>query len=650
MLLSCSHISKSFGVDVILSDISFHINEYEKCAIVGINGAGKTTLLNIITGSENADSGDVFISNSYSVGYLKQHQDISSDFTIYDEISSVKSDVFELEKKLRTLENEMKNLSGDSLEQMLNEYNRCMTAFEEANGYALKSEITGIIKGLGFDEEYFSSKINTLSGGQKTRVALGKILLSKPDLIILDEPTNHLDMNSIAWLENYIHNYNGAVLIVSHDRYFLDKTVTKIIEIDNTKGTVFSGNYSAYSEKKAFLKNSLLKAYENQQREIKHHEEVITKLKQFNREKSIKRAESREKMLNKIERIDKPFEINSEMKIRFTPRVESGNDVLTVTELAKSFGSNHLFSDVSFEIKKGEKLGIIGDNGTGKTTLLKIINELETADCGTIKTGANVVIGYYDQEQHVLSDEKTVFTEIHDTYPDMTETEIRNLLATFLFTGDEVFKMIRDLSGGEKGRVSLAKLMLSNANLLILDEPTNHLDIVSKEILENAINNYEGTVLYVSHDRFFVNKTATGILHLSENKIDRYIGNYDYFLQKYTEKKEREAISHNISDKGKSISVQTSVSQNTTESKDDWQRQKEEKARIKKLQNQLDKCETAIAEYEDAIAEIDRQLLLEENASNSALLNELTNERNKNEALLEEQMELWEELSMQLEE
>ena len=650
MLLSCSHISKSFGVDVILSDISFHINEYEKCAIVGINGAGKTTLLNIITGSENADSGDVFISNSYSVGYLKQHQDISSDFTIYDEISSVKSDVFELEKKLRTLENEMKNLSGDSLEQMLNEYNRCMTAFEEANGYALKSEITGIIKGLGFDEEYFSSKINTLSGGQKTRVALGKILLSKPDLIILDEPTNHLDMNSIAWLENYIHNYNGAVLIVSHDRYFLDKTVTKIIEIDNTKGTVFSGNYSAYSEKKAFLKNSLLKAYENQQREIKHHEEVITKLKQFNREKSIKRAESREKMLNKIERIDKPFEINSEMKIRFTPRVESGNDVLTVTELAKSFGSNHLFSDVSFEIKKGEKLGIIGDNGTGKTTLLKIINELETADCGTIKTGANVVIGYYDQEQHVLSDEKTVFTEIHDTYPDMTETEIRNLLATFLFTGDDVFKMIRDLSGGEKGRVSLAKLMLSNANLLILDEPTNHLDIVSKEILENAINNYEGTVLYVSHDRFFVNKTATGILHLSENKIDRYIGNYDYFLQKYTEKKEREAISHNISDKGKSISVQTSVNQNTTESKDDWQRQKEEKARIKKLQNQLDKCETAIAEYEDAIAEIDRQLLLEENASNSALLNELTNERNKNEALLEEQMELWEELSMQLEE
>jgi len=650
MLLSCSHISKSFGIDTILSDISFHINEYEKCAIVGINGAGKTTLLNIITGSENADSGDVFIGNSYTVGYLKQHQDISSDFTIYDEISSVKADIFELEKKLRKLENEMKNLSGDGLEQMLNEYNRCMTAFEEANGYALKSEITGIIKGLGFSEEHFSDKINTLSGGQKTRVALGKILLSKPDLIILDEPTNHLDMNSIAWLENYIHNYSGAVLIVSHDRYFLDKTVTKIVEINNTKGTVFTGNYSAYSEKKAFLKNSLLKAYLNQQREIKHHEEVITKLKQFNREKSIKRAESREKMLGKIERIDKPFEINSEMKIRFTPRIESGNDVLTVTDLSKSFGTNHLFSGVSFEIKKGEKLGIIGDNGTGKTTLLKIINELEPADFGTIKTGANVVIGYYDQEQHVLSDDKTVFTEIHDTYPDMTETEIRNLLATFLFTGDDVFKLIRDLSGGEKGRVSLAKLMLSNANFLILDEPTNHLDIISKEILENAINNYDGTVLYVSHDRFFVNKTATGILHLSENKIDRYIGNYDYFLQKYNKKKEREAISHNISDKGKSSYVQTNVNQNTTESKDDWQRQKEEKARIKKLQNQLDKCETAIAELEDAIAEIDRQLLLEENASNSALLNDLTNERNKNEALLDEQMELWEELSEQLEE
>ena len=458
-------------------------------------------------------------------------------------------------------------------------------------------------------------------------------------MIILDEPTNHLDMNSIAWLENYVHNYNGAVLIVSHDRYFLDKTVTKIIELDNTKGTVFSGNYSDYSMKKEFLKTSLLKAYENQQREIKHQEEVITKLKQFNREKSIKRAESREKMLNKIERIEKPFEVNSEMKIRFTPRVTSGNDVLSVTDLSKSFGDNHLFSDVNFELKRGERIGILGDNGTGKTTLLKIINELIPADSGMIRIGTNVHIGYYDQEQQLLSDDKTVMDELHDTYPSMTETEIRNLLAAFLFIGDDVFKLVKDLSGGEKGRVSLAKLMLSESNLLILDEPTNHLDIVSKEILENALNNYEGTVLYVSHDRYFVNKTATGILHLTNKGLERYIGNYDYFLEKYEEKLRKEALTLN------NAAASANKTEIVTEAKDDWQKQKEEKARIKKLQNQLDKCEARIAELEELISTIDEKLLLPENASNSAVLGELTNERQAYETELEEKMNEWEELS-----
>ena len=639
MLLSCSHITKSYGTDTILSDISFHINEYEKCGIVGINGAGKTTLLRIITGEETADSGDVFISSNYSVGYLKQQQDISSELTIYEEVSSIKQEIFELEKKIRAIEHEMKELTGSELEAKLEEYHKATTSFEQADGYACRSEITGIIKGLGFDEASFSKTINTLSGGQKTRVALGKILISKPDLIILDEPTNHLDMNSIAWLENYVHNYNGAVLIVSHDRYFLDKTVTKIIELDNTKGTVFSGNYSDYSMKKEFLKTSLLKAYENQQREIKHQEEVITKLKQFNREKSIKRAESREKMLNKIERIEKPFEVNSEMKIRFTPRVTSGNDVLSVTDLSKSFGDNHLFSDVNFELKRGERIGILGDNGTGKTTLLKIINELIPADSGMIRIGTNVHIGYYDQEQQLLSDDKTVMDELHDTYPSMTETEIRNLLAAFLFTGDDVFKLVKDLSGGEKGRVSLAKLMLSESNLLILDEPTNHLDIVSKEILENALNNYEGTVLYVSHDRYFVNKTATGILHLTNKRLERYIGNYDYFLEKYEEKLRKEALTLN------NAAATANKTEIVTEAKDDWQKQKEEKARIKKLQNQLDKCEARIAELEELISTIDEKLLLPENASNSAVLGELTNERQAYETELEEKMNEWEELS-----
>ena len=642
MLLSCDHITKSFGENTILSDVTFHINEHEKCAIVGINGVGKTTLLKIITGEEPCDDGNVFMGGGYTLGYLKQNQDIDSARTIYEEISLVKQDVFDLELKIRTLENDMKALQGSELDKMLDEYHRCVTEFEQKEGYSTYSEITGIIKGLGFSEEQFNQTINTLSGGQKTRVALGKILLSKPDLIILDEPTNHLDMNSISWLEGFISSYRGAVLIVSHDRYFLDKTVTKVVELDNTKCTVFFGNYSAYSEKKAFLKTSLMKAYENQQREIKHQEEVITKLKQFNREKSIKRAESREKMLNKIDRIKKPFEINSAMNISFTPRFESGNDVLTVRGLSKSFGDNHLFSDIDFDIKKGERIAILGDNGTGKTTLLKIITELEEADGGNIRIGTNVNIGYYDQEQQVLNNNNSIIDEIHDTYPDMTQTEIRNLLAAFLFTGDDVFKMIGDLSGGEKGRVSLAKLMLSEANFLILDEPTNHLDIISKEILENAINNYKGTVLYVSHDRYFVNRTATGILHLTGHHMDRYIGNYDYFMEKYNEKlaKAPAAASGPANSPSKAVE--------NTDTKDDWQKQKEEKARIKKIQNRIDKIEEEIAAIEEDMKVIDDKLSDPDNACNSALLGDLTSARNADDEKLLKLMDEWEELSSSL--
>ena len=642
MLLSCDHITKSFGENTILSDVTFHINEHEKCAIVGINGVGKTTLLKIITGEEPCDDGNVFMGGGYTLGYLKQNQDIDSARTIYEEISLVKQDVFDLELKIRTLENDMKALQGSELDKMLDEYHRCVTEFEQKEGYSTYSEITGIIKGLGFSEEQFNQTINTLSGGQKTRVALGKILLSKPDLIILDEPTNHLDMNSISWLEGFISSYRGAVLIVSHDRYFLDKTVTKVVELDNTKCTVFSGNYSAYSEKKAFLKASLMKAYENQQREIKHQEEVITKLKQFNREKSIKRAESREKMLNKIDRIKKPFEINSAMNISFTPRFESGNDVLTVRGLSKSFGANHLFSDIDFDIKKGKRIAILGDNGTGKTTLLKIITELEEADGGNIRIGTNVNIGYYDQEQQVLNNNTAIIDEIPDTYPDMTQTEIRNLLAAFLFTGDDVFKMIGDLSGGEKGRVSLAKLMLSEANFLILDEPTNHLDIISKEILENAINNYKGTVLYVSHDRYFVNRTATGILHLTGHHMDRYIGNYDYFMEKYNEKLAKAPATTSGPANSPSKEVEN------TDTKDDWQKQKEEKARIKKIQNRIDKIEEEIAAIEEDMKVIDDKLSDPDNACNSALLGELTSARNADDEKLLELMDEWEDLSSSL--
>ena len=532
MILSCSNISKSFGTDSILNHVSFHIEEREKAAVVGINGAGKSTLLKIIVGELAPDEGSVVIAKGKTLGYLAQHQDLDSGRTIYDELLEVKRPIIEMEERLRTLEVNMKRSQGEELESLYQTYSRLSHEFELANGYAWKSEITGVLKGLGFLEEEFSKPVSTLSGGQKTRVSLGKLLLSKPDIILLDEPTNHLDMESIAWLENYLLNYQGTVVIVAHDRYFLDRVVTKVVELDNGSSTVFQGNYSAYSEKKAMLRASILKAYLNQQQEIKHQEEVITKLRSFNREKSIKRAESREKLLNKIERIEKPTEVNDAMNITLEPDIVSGNDVLTVRGLTKGFDGQTLFSDVDFEIKRGERIAIIGNNGTGKTTILKIINGILAADAGEIRLGSRVHIGYYDQEHHVLHSEKTLFQELSDTYPNMNNTQIRNVLAAFLFTGDDVFKLIGDLSGGEKGRVSLAKLMLSEANFLILDEPTNHLDITSKEILENALTHYTGTVLYVSHDRYFINKTATRILDLTHNTLVNYIGNYDYYLEK----------------------------------------------------------------------------------------------------------------------
>lgn len=603
MILSCQNISKSFIEHTVLNQVSFHIEDYEKAAIVGINGAGKTTLLRILIGESSPDEGTVTVAKDKTIGYLAQNGAVDNDRTIYEELLSVKQELVDLEHKLRETEHAMKNVSGDALEPLLKRYSDLTHAFETGDGYTYRSELIGVLKGLGFAEDDFPKSIATLSGGQKTRVALGRLLLQKPDLIILDEPTNHLDLNSIAWLETYLMNYKGAVLIVSHDRFFLDRIATKIIELDQGRSTVFQGNYSAYAVKKEQLRAAAWNAYLNQQREIRHQEEVIDKLRSFNREKSIKRAESREKMLDRIEVLDKPSEQRSDMRLTLTPYRTSGNDVLTVEGLSKSFGEQLLFENVSFEIKRGEHVAIIGDNGTGKTTLLKILNDLLPADHGTFRLGTNVEIGYYDQEHHVLHSEKNLFDEISDDYPYLTNTEIRNTLAAFLFTGEEVFKRIGDLSGGERGRVSLAKLMLSEANFLILDEPTNHLDIVSKEILEDALNGYEGTVLYVSHDRYFINRTAHRILDLTAHQFVNYIGNYDYYLEK--REVQMAALEAGA---GQSAKDPAAASAPLSENKADWKAQKEEQARLRKKENDLKKCEAKIEELENRLAEIDAEM------------------------------------------
>ncbi len=653
MILSCSHISKAFGTDVILDDISFHIEDYEKAAIVGINGAGKSTLLKIIVGELPADGGSATLSKGKTLGYLAQHQDLTSHRTIHQELLEVKRPLIDMEERIRALELEMKHAEGQELEEMLETYTRLNHQFELENGYSYQSEIVGVLKGLGFSEEDFDREISTLSGGQKTRVSLGKLLLSRPDIILLDEPTNHLDMESIAWLETYLMNYKGAVIIVAHDRYFLDRVVTKIVELDRGKATVFQGNYSAYGQKKAQIREAQLKAYLNQQQEIRHQEEVIAKLKSFNREKSIKRAESREKMLAKIEVLEKPTEVNDEMNLKLEPDIVSGGDVLTVRNLAKSFGDNHLFSHVDIDIKRGERVAVIGNNGTGKTTLLKIINEMLPADAGEITLGTRVHIGYYDQDHQVLHMEKTLFDELQDTYPALNNTRIRNVLAAFLFTGDDVFKRVGDLSGGERGRVSLAKLMLSNANFLILDEPTNHLDITSKEILEHALNQYTGTVLYVSHDRYFINQTATRILELTGETFLNYIGNYDYYLEK------RELMNSLYAGQGQEMARRggsASASSGTftgsapdpaaqPDGKQDWKTRKEAQAKLRKKQNDLKKTEDQIASLEERDSELDSQLMKPEIASDVGKLMEIHREKESIKEQLEQLYEVWETLA-----
>ena len=642
MILSCQNISKAFVENQVLKNVSFHIEDHEKAAIVGINGAGKTTLLRIIVGEMTPDDGQVVLAKDKTLGYLAQNSTVDTSHTIYEELLSVKADLLRLEEKIWECENNMKHADGDALEDLMKQYTSLTHAFETGGGYLYRSELVGVLKGLGFTEDEFSKPVATLSGGQKTRVALGRLLLQNPDLIILDEPTNHLDMNSIAWLETYLLNYKGAVLIVSHDRYFLDRIAGKVIEIDQSKATTFMGNYSDYAVKKEQLRVAAWNAYMNQQRDIKHQEEVIEKLKSFNREKSIKRAESREKMLDKIEVIEKPSEVRTDMKLTLTPRILSGNDVLTVEHLSKSFDSHKLFTDVNFEIKRGEHVAIIGDNGSGKTTLLKILNGLVPADQGTFRLGSNVEIGYYDQEHHVLHSEKTLFEEISDDYPYLNNTQIRNVLAAFLFTGEDVFKRISDLSGGERGRVSLAKLVLSNANFLILDEPTNHLDIMSKEILEDALNGYEGTILYVSHDRYFINRTAHRILDLTEGQFISYVGNYDYYLEKHdTVMAAIEANAPQNADADSGVAAKAAES----EVKLDWKAQKEEQARLRKKENDLKKCEEKIAELEERISEIDTEMSDPAIGTQVAKLQELTKEQAACQEQLEKLYEQWEELA-----
>ena len=680
MVLSCHNISKAFLENRVLENVGFHIEDYEKAAIVGINGAGKTTLLRILVGEMEPDAGAVTLSRGKTLGYLAQDGAVDTANTIYEEVLSVKQNLIDLERRIRECELAMQAKEGSALEALMKQYGSLTHAFETGGGYSYKSEITGVLKGLGFAEEEFGKSVSTLSGGQKTRVALGKLLLRRPDLIVLDEPTNHLDMNSIAWLETYLMNYKGAVIIVSHDRYFLDRIATKVIEIDQTRSTVFSGNYSDYDVKKEQLRAAAITAYLNQQREIRHQEEVIEKLRSYNTEKSVRRAESRAKLLEKMDVLEKPTEVRTDMRIRLTPRKQSGNDVLTVEKLGKAFGRQLLFENVDFEIKRGEHVAVIGDNGTGKTTLLKILNRVLPPDSGSFRLGMNVEIGYYDQEHHVLHGEKTLFEEISDDYPYLNNTEIRNILAAFLFTGDDVFKHIGDLSGGERGRVSLAKLMLGNANFLILDEPTNHLDIASKEILEDALNNYDGTVLYVSHDRYFINRTAHRILDLTAQRFVNYIGNYDYYLEKHDTVMaavgatgaevggDRSALSSTTgAGSGRLASASASTPEAgrngsassdgflagtagsgasakpvESDAKQDWLAKKEEQARIRKKENDLKKCEEKIAALEDRNAEIDALLSDPAIGTQVSRLQELTTEQAGLQETLEKLYAEWE--------
>ena len=629
MLLNVSHIYKSYGEDNIIKDATFTVDEGSKVAIVGNNGTGKSTLLKIIIGEIAADEGEVTLKKDATMGYLAQYQEDAFSSNILNTVLSAREDLLSMEKRLSEMEAKMSLVDNSEMAKFMDDYHKLQHQFDLKGGYTFRSEAIGILKGLGFEQEDFEKSMNELSGGQKTRVSLGRLLASSPDLLLLDEPINHLDLKSIMWLEGYLSSYKGAVIIVAHDRYFLDKIADHVVDLSYGRTSVYTGNYTAFTQQKEIYMLTYERSYEKQQKEIEHQKAVIDKLQSFNREKSIKRAESRKKLLDKMDVMDAPDKDMPKMRLTLEIEKESGKDVLDFSHVTKSYDDKNIFTDLSFEVHKGDRIAILGDNGTGKTTILKCINGLTDFESGEIRFGANVTVGYYDQEQQGLTESNTIFSELHDAYPFLTETKVRNTLAAFMFTEDDVFKRISDLSGGERGRVSLAKLMLSKSNLLILDEPTNHLDMDSKQMLEEALNEYDGTLLYVSHDRYFVNRTANTILELTDGKLVKYLGNYDDYIAK------KEQLYGTTSD-----SVSTAASEETA-AKLDYKEQKRIEAEKRKLQNKISKIEEEIEELESKKSAIEEEFLKPENMTNSAKLNELTAKQKEIDSRLEELYDEW---------
>lgn len=633
IILSCKDLFKSYGIDTILDKVTFGINEGDKIGLIGANGAGKSTLLKIISGIIDYDDGELFIDKNKKVGYLSQHLSLDSNNNIYSEMLSVFSELLALEEKIKDLELKMNEPydanNADYHNKIINEYTISTELYTNKNGYTYKGEISRVLKGLGFNEEDFDKEIRILSGGQKTRVALCKLLLVNPEILLLDEPTNHLDLDAIEWLEEYLKSYKGSIIIISHDRFFLDAVTNRTMELLNGKMLSYDGNYTKFIEfrKKDF--ENRLKAYNLQQAEIKRQEDIIERYRSFNREKSIRAAESRQKALDKIERIDSPDKDPTGAKIKFTAQITSGNDVLYMENLSKSFGEKKLFSNINMDIKRGEKIALIGENGRGKTTLLKIIMEKENKDNGIVVLGKNVFIGYYDQEQSNLNIENTIIDEVWDEFPNMTTTEIRSALAAFLFRGEEVFKKISTLSGGEKCRINLLKLMLSESNLLLLDEPTNHLDIMSREALEDAIMSYDGTVLLISHDRYFLNKVINRIYELKETEVKEYLGNYNYYVEK---KKNPLRFAYEEEIEGKS---KTQIQQEKRKKREVEKAEKELKQKIKNIEDE-------ISNKESYLVELQNDLCLEEVYSTPTKSEEVNKEILKVEKELEELYSQWE--------
>lgn len=635
IILSCNNLTKSFGVESILENISFTVNEGDKIGVIGVNGTGKTTLFKIISGIYGYDSGEIYTSKDCEIGYLEQNTNFYSDNTIFTEVLEVFSDLIKIEEDLRKMECEISDKSSETnspdLQKLMDNYSHKLELFQNSNGYGYKSEAKGVLKGLGFNDEELEKPIKILSGGEKTRVLLAKLLLRKPTLLLLDEPTNHLDSDALEWLELFLKQYKGTVILISHDRYFLDQSVNRIFEIHNKKLKAYNGNYSYYVEKSAIDKEIERKTYEDQQKEIKKQEESIERLKAYGREKHLKRARSKEKALSKIEVLDRPDGERKRAKIKFIPAVESGNDVLAVRDVEMSFPDKVLFKDLNLDIYRGEKVALIGPNGAGKSTLFKIImNEIQPME-GEVKFGTNVNTAYFHQEQKTLNLENSVIDEIWDANPHLTQTEVRNMLGAFLFENEDVFKKISSLSGGERARVAILKLILSQSNFLLLDEPTNHLDIDSKEVLEEALVNYTGTIFTISHDRYFLNKVVDKILVLGENGVTEYLGNYDYYIEKKRQ----------LSEMNKEENTETKTK---TQLKEEKRKEKEQREIERRSKNKIKKLEDDIEQTEKKIAGLDMMLCQEEIYSNPEKSKEVNLEKAELEDKLASLYEKWEQI------